>query len=493
VKAFTQPDAVAPFLADTSGLRDAHCAAVLCPQRIDEVPEVLARARSAGLPVTVSGAHTATTGAALPYGGIVLSTQRLTRIHAVTPADDGGRVRVEAGVRRCDLQAACDPHGLLFPPDPGEDKATIGGNLSTHAAGKRGFHFGPLRDWVDGLTVYLASGERLDLQRGQYVADDMAALHLTTAGGRSLTVPLPTYPLPPVKHAAGYLGGPGLDAVDLFVGAEGTLGVIAATNLRLIPAPQETFYGLLLFADEDTAWRAVVTLRDRSRCDPSPIDRRWGTAILEYFDAAAVDILRPAIGALPAGAAALLVEQFTTHAGIAGRRTEWRAVAAEIGALPDVTLWAVTGAEKQRLADLRYRIPTVMNATIQRTGLSKVSCDMAVPDARLLDYLDQARALLRAGAIRTVGFGHIGDNHIHYNQLPETAAEHTRAKAIYDELIDLALALGGTVSAEHGIGKLKRPYLARMFGEDGIAQMRHTKHALDPDNLLCPGNLFESH
>jgi len=132
-----------------------------------------------------------------------------------------------------------------------------------------------------------------------------------------------------------------------------------------------------------------------------------------------------------------------------------------------------------------------MNATIQRTGLSKVSCDMAVPDGRLLDYLGQARALLRAGGIRTVGFGHIGDNHIHYNQLPETNAEHARAKAIYDELIDLALALGGTVSAEHGIGKLKRAYLARMFGEDGIAQMRRTKHALDPDGLLCPGNLFD--
>jgi len=491
VKAFTQPDAVAPFLADTSGLRDAHCAAVLCPQTIDEVPEALARARSAGQPVTLSGAHTATTGAALPYGGIVLSTQHLTRIGAVAPAEDGGRVRVETGVRRCDLQAACDPHGLLFPPDPGEDRATIGGNLSTHAAGKRGFHFGPLRNWVDGLTVYLASGERLDLRRGQCVADDTATLRLTTAEDRSLAVPLPTYRRPTVKHSAGYLGGRGLDAVDLFVGAEGTLGVIAAASLRLVPAPQETFYGLLLFPDEETTWAAVVTLRDRSRRDPRPIDQRWGTAILEYFDAAAVDILRPALGPLPTGAAALLVEQFTTHTGSAERRMEWRAVAAEIGALPDVTLWAITAAEKQRLADLRYRIPTVMNATIQRTGLSKVSCDMAVPDPRLLDYLGQARALLRAGGIRTVGFGHIGDNHIHYNQLPETAAEHARAKAIYDDLIDLALAFGGTVSAEHGIGKLKRPYLERMFGAGGIAQMRRTKQALDPDGLLCPGNLFE--
>ena len=131
-----------------------------------------------------------------------------------------------------------------------------------------------------------------------------------------------------------------------------------------------------------------------------------------------------------------------------------------------------------------------MNATIERTGLPKVSCDMAVPDDRLLDYLSQSRTVLRRGAIRTVGFGHIGDNHIHYNQLPETAHEHTRAKAVYDELIDLTLALGGTVSAEHGIGKLKRAYLERMFGADGIAQMRRTKRVLDPDGMLCPGNLF---
>lgn len=492
MKTLRHPGQIAAYLADTSGLPGAHCAAVVCPERSEEIPEALARARAAGQGVTLSGAHTATTGAALPYGGIILSTQHLDAIHPVEPTGDGGRVRVAAGVRRCDVQAACDPHGLLFPPDPGEDKATIGGNLSTHAAGKRGFYFGPLRHWVDGLTVYLASGERLDLRRGEHVADETATLHLMTTEGRALTVPLPTYPLPVVKHAAGYLGGAGLDAIDLFIGAEGTLGVIAAANLRLVPAPESTFYGLLFFPDEETTWHAVVSLRGRSRGDSRPIDRRWGTTILEYFDAAAVDILRPALGPLPDGAAALLVEQFTTRADSAERRTEWRAIAAASGALPGVTLWAATAAEKQRLADLRYCIPTVMNATIQRTGLSKVSCDMAVPDARLLAYLGQARALLRAGGIRTVGFGHIGDNHIHYNQLPETAAEHARAKAIYDDLIDLALALGGTVSAEHGIGKLKRPYLERMVGADGIAQMRRTKQALDPDGLLCPGNLFES-
>jgi D-lactate dehydrogenase (cytochrome) len=484
------PDAVAPFLTDTSGLSHAHCEAVMVPQTVEEIPEALALAGAAGQTITLSGAHTATTGAALPFGGLLLSTRHLSTIHAVVPTADGGRVRAEAGVRRCDLQSACDPHHLLFPPDPGEDKATIGGNLSTHAAGRRGFHFGPLRHWVDGLVVYLASGERLDLHRGQSVADADATLHLTTATGHTLAVPLPTYPLPRVKHAAGYLGGAGLDAIDLFIGAEGTLGVIAEATLRLAPAPEETFCGLLLFPDEETSWHAAVTLRKRSRTAAAPVDQCWGTTILEYFDAAAVDILRPALSALPTGAAALMVEQFTTRDTRNERLDEWRVAAVRVGALPEATVWAWTAAEKEALAALRYRIPTLMNATIQRTGLSKVSCDMAVPDDRLLDYLVQARAVLRRGAIRTVGFGHIGDNHIHYNQLPEIAAEHARAKAVYDELIALALALDGTVSAEHGIGKLKRPYLERMFGADGIAQMRRTKRVLDPDGLLCPGNLF---
>ncbi|MGD2064317.1 MAG: FAD-binding oxidoreductase [Nitrospirota bacterium] len=490
METLTQPDAVSAYLADTSGLRDARCEAVVVPEAVDEIKEALALARSRRKAVTVSGAHTATTGAALPFGGLILSTRRLTTIHPIVPTAAGGQVRAEAGVQRCDVQAACDPHHLVFPPDPGEDKATIGGNLATHAAGKRGFHFGPLRRWVDGLVVYLASGERLDLRRGQYVADADATLRLTTATSRTLSVPLPTYRLPPVKHSAGYLGGAGLDAVDLFIGAEGTLGVIAEAALRLAPAPEETFFGLLFFPDEESSWQAVITLRERSRATPGPIDRRWGTTILEYFDAAAVDILRPALGTLPTGAAALMVEQFTTRADRAEHLDEWRAAAVDVGALDETTVWASTAVEKEALTALRYRIPTLMNATIERTGLSKVSCDMAVPDDRLLDYLTQARTVLRRGTIRTVGFGHIGDNHIHYNQLPETAAEHARAKEVYDELIDLALALGGTVSAEHGIGKLKRPYLEKMFGADGIAQMRRTKRALDPDGLLCPGNLF---
>ena len=199
MKIFDQPDAVAPFLADTSGLRDAHCAAVLCPQAMEEIPDALAQARAAGQPITLSGAHTATTGAALPYGGLLLSTRHLTVIHPVERTTEGGRVRVEAGVRRCDLQAACDPHGLLFPPDPGEDKATIGGNLSTHAAGKRGFHFGPLRGWVDGLSVYLASGERLELRRGAAKADGAGTLHLTTTDGRPLPVPESSRELPCIR------------------------------------------------------------------------------------------------------------------------------------------------------------------------------------------------------------------------------------------------------------------------------------------------------
>jgi len=120
-----------------------------------------------------------------------------------------------------------------------------------------------------------------------------------------------------------------------------------------------------------------------------------------------------------------------------------------------------------------------------------VSCDMAVPDARLLDYLHGARDLLHEGGVRAVGFGHIGDNHIHYNLLPEDEQELARARAVYDRLIDLALNLGGTVSAEHGIGKLKRRYLARMVGEVELEAMRRTRRALDPDGLLCPGNLFQ--
>lgn len=485
------PEQIAPYLADTSGLHDAHCEAVYRPKRIDEIGEVLAEARRSRVGVTVSGAHTATTGAALPYGGVLLSTDRLDRIGPIEATEGAAHVSVEAGVRLATLQHLAAAAGWLYPPDPGESKATLGGNLSTHAAGKHGFHYGPSRRWVAGLTVILADGGRLELTRGACVADKDATLHLTTTGGRRIDVPLPTAPPPPVKHAAGYLGGEGCDAIDLFVGAEGTLGVIAAATLRLVKAPEETLAGLLFFPDEARCWRAVVAIRDRVRGAAGPIEARWGTTILEYLDPLAVDLLRPELGRLPAGAAALMVEQPTSRTAIAARMAQWRQVCAELGGCDKAHIWAHTAGEKEALAALRYRIPTEMNATIARTGLRKVSCDMAVPDARLLDYLHGARDLLRRGGVRAVGFGHIGDNHIHYNLLPEDGEEMARARAVYDRLVDLALRLGGTVSAEHGIGKLKRRYLARMVGEAGVEAMRRTRQALDPDGLLCPSNLFQ--
>ena len=484
------PETIAPYLTDTSGLHDAHCEAVYRPRRIDEIGEVLAAARRRGVGVTVSGAHTATTGAALPYGGVLLSTDRLDRIGPIEEGEGGGRLRVEAGVRLATVQGATAATGWIYPPDPGESKATLGGNLSTHAAGKHGFHYGPSRRWVAGLKVVLADGDRLELTRGGCVADENALLHLTTATGRRIDVPLPTTPPPPVKHAAGYLGGVGCDAVDLFVGAEGTLGVIAAATLRLTPAPEQSLAGLLFFPDEATCWQAVVAIRDRSRGATGPIEGRWGTTILEYLDPLAVDLLRPELGPLPPGAAALMVEQPTTAADAEVRLTEWERLCTELGGCTGAHIWARTAAEKEALAALRYRIPTEMNATIARTGLRKVSCDMAVPDGRLLDYLRGARERLAAGRVRAVGFGHIGDNHIHYNLLPEDEGELARAREIYDQLVEFALALGGTVSAEHGIGKLKRRYLARMVGKAGIAAMQRTRHALDPEGLLCPGNLF---
>jgi len=486
------PALIAPYLSDTSGLHDAHCAVVYRPERIEEIETVLAEARRLGVTVTVAGAHTATTGAALPYGGILLTTDRLDRIGPIVPTATGAQVAVEAGVRLATLQAAAAAAHTLYPPDPGEAKATLGGNLSTHAAGKHGFHYGPSRNWVTALTVILAEGDRLELTRGECVAGADAILHLTTISGRRIDVPLPTTLPPPVKHAAGYLGGKGRDAVDLFIGAEGTLGVIAAATLRLAPAPEQTLAGLLFFPNEERCWQAVVAIRDRSRAATLPIAERWGTTILEYLDPAAVDLLRSDLPALPAATAALMVEQPTTEAANAARLADWQRVTAELGGVAEAHLWARTTAEKAALAAMRYRIPTAMNATLARTGLRKVSCDMAVPDDRLLTYLHGARARLAAGGVRAVGFGHIGDNHIHYNLLPEDAAELARARAIYDDLVELALALGGTVSAEHGIGKLKRRYLARMVGEQGIAEMRRTRRTLDPAGLLCPGNLFEA-
>src|ERR1041385_8286416 len=260
----TQPDEIQDFLSDASHLRGGHADRVVFPESAEEVAETLAEAARTRTQVTISGAGTGTVAGRVPFGGIVIATDKLNRIKSVTKNESGGRAIVEAGVLLMDLQRAAESEHLIYPPDPTERSCFLGGNIATNASGARTFKYGPTRDYVERLKIALATGDLIDLRRGDSFAHDRL-IRLRLPSGKAIEAQLPSYEMPQVrKHASGYYIKPGMDLIDLFIGSEGTLGVIIEAELKLIPKPEGLLSGVVFFDDENDLVAFVAEARKRS-------------------------------------------------------------------------------------------------------------------------------------------------------------------------------------------------------------------------------------
>jgi D-lactate dehydrogenase (cytochrome) len=508
-------DETAAYLQDAARTPAGHAPAVYLPSCEAEVAWVL-RESEAVLPV---GAQSSLTGGATPFGQTVLSLSRLAAIGLVR----GDRVRVEAGVPLLTLEAALREHGLFFPPVPTFRSAFAGGVVSTNAAGAATFKYGTTRAWVQGLTVILASGDVLDLERGQCRADadDCFEIEGTRAGVRR--VRLPRYRPPSVpKRSAGYEAAPGLDLVDLFVGSEGTLGVVSAVELRVIPEPPRAF-GWVALESEGAALALVARLRDAARAtwaakDPRGID----IAAIESLDRRCLELLRedgkdreqgvrvPA-GAdtallfqaeLPQGAdAALALDELGRLDDATRPDTPLVRLALLLraaGVLEDVEL-ALPGETRhaQRLLALREAAPLCVNHRIaaaqrQHPDVHKTAADMIVPFKHLPGMLMRYREGFARRGLDHAIWGHVSDGNLHANAIPRDAADVRLGEEAILEFGDEVLRLGGCPMSEHGVGRnpVKQELLRRLYGDAGIEQMRAVKQALDPGWKLAPGVLF---
>ena len=487
---------------------------------LDDIRQALAAAVSRGAPVTVQGGRTGITAGAVPDGGHVLNLSRMNRILGLREDREGKRflLRVQPGVLLTDLRAALlkkefDTAGWpaeslaaldafreaathFFPPDPTETTATLGGMISCNASGACSFLYGPTRNYVESLSVVLADGTVLDLARGRFHA--AGRRFSLVAGSRVLEGVLPSYTLPRVKSAAGYCASDNMDLIDLFIGAEGTLGVVAEAELVLIPSPAFVWGVMAFLPSESEAIRYVRRIRE----EPGAV----GAAAIEFFDGRALDRLSRAkkdhaafaeLPATPAGSAAAVYTEF--HADAEDPLTDTVSALAEIiaacGGDEDATWIATTAREMERMHTFRHAVPEAVNLLIderRRTspGLTKLGTDMAVPDDQMEEVMLLYRGALDASGLEYVMFGHIGDNHIHVNILPRDQAEYERGRGLYLAWAREIIAMGGTVSAEHGIGKLKVALLKEMYGEQGIEEMRAVKRVFDPEWRLNRGNLF---
>jgi len=431
----------------------------------------------------------------------VLATDRLNKVKSLVRDDRGGSAVAEAGVRLVDFQGFLDTEDLLYPPDPTEHTCFLGGTVATNASGARTFKYGPTRKYVQRLKIALAGGELVDLRRGDHRADESGMIRLTLPSGRVIEARLPQYCMPQVrKNASGYYVAPRMDVLDLFIGSEGTLGVIVEVEVGLIAKPKELISGIVFFASEEKLLSFVREARERSlrsreraaspnRHDSEDLD--IDARALEYFDDESLRFLRQKYPAVPANAAgAIFFEQEAQADSEDLLMARWLWLLENTEALVDDSWFAANEPDQAKLREFRHQLPVLMNEWFAGHRQRKVSTDMALPDQNFAEMMRFYKRTLSATELRYTIFGHIGDNHVHVNILPRDDQEAREARDIYLAFIRQAVALGGTISAEHGIGKLKREYLRELYGEEHLRAMASLKHAFDPAGILGRGNIF---
>jgi D-lactate dehydrogenase (quinone) len=411
-------------------------AAVVLPADTASVQRTVAACRRLGLPLTVRGRGTGTTGAAVPEdGGVVLSMERMARVLSV---DGANRVAVvQPGVTNGALQAAAAQAGFFWPPDPGSaEYCTVGGNLACNAAGPRALKYGTPRENTLGLEA--VTGEGRIIRSGCYTTKGVV----------------------------------GLDLTRLLIGSEGTLAVITEATLKLTPLPERIATLRAAYADMHSAAAAV------SRIMAQPVVPR----VLEFLDGAALALLRASDpGDLPPGAGALLLieaDGLAEQLPAAVRALE-RAAAGE-------GLLELRSATDDAEAAALWAARKALSPALRSLAPNKINEDVVVPVSRIPELTDGLARLARRHEVQVVSFGHAGNGNLHVNVLGQDA-DLDRMHACIDDVFRLVLDLQGTLSGEHGIGRSKRAFVGLEVGAETLELMRRIKDVFDPDGILNPG------
>lgn len=486
------PEVVQPYLKDASNLTGGYAREVVFPEDEKEVVQALDEACRTKTPVTVAGNGTGLVGARIPFGGIVLSTEKLGGLREIHQIEGDSSYAVTGpALTLKQLQEAASAKGLLYPPDPTEQNAFIGASVATNASGARTFKYGATRQWVRRIKVVLSTGDILELRRGEFVADEENSLFLK-GSKNSFELKLPHYRMPEGKHSAGYYAAPGMSAIDLFIGSEGTLGVITEVEVGLIPKPQGFFSGIVFFDREENAWQFANQVRDESlKSRAAKTKNHIDASAVEYFDNHALQILRSSYTRIPQKAqSAIFFEQEIQSESGKNLTEQWFQLCKGTQALFDQSWFGQGPKEHAEFRMFRHAIPVLVNKILRQYHQTKIGTDFTVPRKYLFDLLGLYRQKLEDSGLRYCIFGHIADNHLHVNLLPQNDEESERGWQLYRQIARQIIAWGGTISAEHGVGKIRREYLLDMFDRSGLREMSLIKKELDPCLILGRGNII---
>ncbi|MFX1582824.1 MAG: FAD-binding oxidoreductase [Promethearchaeota archaeon] len=511
------------YLTDEARFGDGFAEHLFYARSESDVVAVVKWANETKTPITVSAGRTGLTGGAVPQGGILLSLEQMDKLCGFGFDETNSKwfIRAQPGVtletlnsavfkRQLDsLKKHCTEEELaalerflvdrtkhFFPPDPTEMTAHLGGSLAANASGARSFRYKAIREWTKRLRVVLSNGDVLDITRGAVFAEN-GTFQIELTDGTIREIKIPSYKMPSTKNAAGLFAHKGMDLIDLFIGSEGILGIITEAEVWLEKYPERSLTIFAFFPTEKSALSFVKDIRG----EDSPLK----PTLVEYFDSHAVQMLRDArvkgiagVTVPPQVEKAEAIIFFEVPFVEAEMESTFMAAQDLLGKYEigmDDTWAGIDPGDLDKMKAVRHLIPETVNSLIaqrkqQHRRVHKLGTDMAVPDEHLETIIAFYKKTLDDAGMEYIMFGHVGDNHLHVNILPRTDKEVDQGMEIYKLFAKKAVELGGTVSAEHGIGKLKRPFLQIMYGDKGLEEMAAVKRILDPDWLLNPGNMI---
>ena len=461
----TDQDIVKSFCTDASNY-PGFAEALVRPTSLDDVVEIVKEANSKKIPITTIGNRSSLTGSAASNGGWILDTSQMTKIIEINHKEKFALA--EPGMMLSDFKKTILEEGLFYAPDPTSEKECFfGGSIATNASGSRTFKYGSTRKYVRALEVVLANGEVLNIRRPEIE-----------------------------KNTFGYL--PFQNMVDIFVGSEGTLGVITKTEVDLMDKPENFFGGLIFFRSLKELLDCVVNVR---RCWSRPTPTGTSTIsprAVELFDHHGLDIIRPdSPFKIPEDAkAAIFFEQEYSSDGTSFENylNNWVSFLETNKAMVDDTVIAKQVKEQDELRRLRHKVPSTLfeeGAHHIKNGGGKISTDWSVPINKIHEIIDYAQVLAVEAKIKEpVIYGHIGNGHPHYNFIARNPDEKNQILEVVHKTCQKAVSFGGTIAAEHGIGKIKKDFVRYYYPKSIINAMKSLKHALDPHGIMAPGNMF---
>lgn len=480
----TSKSEIENYLSDEANYK-GNCKEVYFPENEEEVKNILISVNNNKSNITISGARTGLTGGCVTQSGIVISAEKFNKVIEIN--SDERFAIVEPGVFLSELQEKLKSKNLFYAPNPTETNCTIGGTLATNASGGRTFKYGATRNFVEAIDVILPSGDVFTINRSEHFLKEYNGT-INLSSSKTFDFQIPNYKMPKTKHAAAYWCKPNMDLIDLFIGSEGTLGFITKIKLKLNYIPENVLSMLIYFENENDSFSFVDEVRSKSKDQKSIIDFRE----LEFIDNNSLELIRDKFPTIPQSvkSAIYLEQEYSDEIEDDLLGQVLKSIENNNGDSENI-LFAQSEKETENIKSFRHAIPTKINEIIARNNVTKVGTDTAVPHSKFSEFYFFTKDLIACFNIKYVVFGHIGDSHVHFNMLPKDEAEFKVCKTLYRKICRKSVELGGTISAEHGIGKLKAQYLNEMFSEDEILQMAKLKKTFDPNLILNIGNIIE--